>query len=60
MPLIYEDEELPEIEIRELVSAEQIAEENPSFSIFSEKEVFAHLRQLFKDDQKAVGFRRPS
>lgn len=52
----YETEVLPEIEIRELVSFEELLESMPSFVAFSQDEVFQHMSQLLQDKQRAAAF----
>lgn len=53
MSLVYEDEILPEIEIRELLSLEQVLEENPSFIAFTKNEITDHILDLLKNQRKA-------
>lgn len=50
----YEDEVLPEIEIRELMSLEEVLEANPSFVAFTREEIMSHLHDLLRDDAGAV------
>lgn len=52
----YEVEVLPEIEIRELVTFEELLDSMPSFVAFSQEEIFQHLAQLVQDKQKAAAF----
>lgn len=47
MELVYEDEILPEIEIRELLTLEQVLDNNPSFVAFTRAEVLKYLNDLF-------------
>jgi hypothetical protein len=44
--VVYEDEILPEIEIRELLTLEQMLEANPSFVAFTRNEILQHLFDL--------------
>lgn len=54
MELVYEDEILPEIEIRELLTLEQILDDNPSFVAFTRREIEDKLYDLTKDDATAT------
>jgi hypothetical protein len=44
--LVFEDEILPDIEIRELLTLEQVLEENPSFVAFTRQEIIDGLNEL--------------
>lgn len=52
----YEAEVLPEIEIQELVSFEELLDSMPSFVAFSQDEIFQHMSQLLQDKQRAATF----
>lgn len=52
----YEAEILPEIEIRELVSFDELVATMPSFVAFTEDEILHHLTQLVEDKHKASVF----
>jgi hypothetical protein len=54
MSLIYEDEILPEIDIRELLTLEQALEENPSFVAFTKNEMIEHLWDLLPQSNNVV------
>lgn len=54
--LVYEDEILPEIEIRELLTLNEILAENPSFIAFTKNEITEHVLELLKDKRKAAAF----
>lgn len=54
MELLYEDEILPEIEIRELLTLEQVLDNNPSFVAFTRREIEDRLYDLLKDDATAA------
>jgi hypothetical protein len=53
---IYEDEILPEIEIRELLSLEQVLENNPTFIAFTREEMLEHLFELIPETKKTAAF----
>lgn len=53
MSLIYEDEILPEIDIRELLTLEQALEDNPSFVAFTRNEIIEHLYDLLPESHNA-------
>lgn len=53
---IYEDEILPEIEIREVISIDTFLKENPKFVAIDDETFIILLNQLFTDNIKAKGF----
>ena len=54
--LIYDDEKLPELEIEELLTLDEMLEHQPSFVAFSKEEVHVLLQQLLGSDRKADTF----
>jgi len=54
--LIFEDEPLDEIEIREYVTLEQMLLDNPRFVAFTEDELYIHFNSLFGNNNKTKGF----
>ena len=53
---IYDDEILPEIEIREVISIDTFLKENPKFVAIDQETILVLLKQLFTNDVKAKGF----
>lgn len=52
----YEAEVLPEIEIREIMSLEELLASNTSFVAFSESEILQYLTQLVQDSSRGKVF----
>jgi hypothetical protein len=53
---IYEDEILPEIEIREVISLDSFIKENPRFVAFNQETLNILFNQFFNDKSKADAF----
>ncbi len=53
---IYEAEVLPEIEIREIMSMEELLASNTSFVAFSESEILQYMTQLVQDPARGKVF----
>lgn len=53
---IFEDEVLPEIEIREILGIDEILEETPSFVVFTENEITQLLYELLTTYKSASSF----
>ena len=51
--IVYEDELLPELEIEELLTLEQMLAYQPSFVAFSKQEIFSLMHQLLKTKRRA-------
>ena len=54
--LIYIDEELPEIEYYEILTLDEIIEENPNFIAFTKKEIYNELYDIFNNSNKTNNF----
>lgn len=54
--LVIEDEILPEIEIRELLSVEEMLEENPSFVTYNDEEIIELIHEFVQSYKKAGSF----
>jgi hypothetical protein len=54
--LVYEDEILPEIEVRELLTLEEVLRDNPTFIAFTRDEMIEHIYNLVGDMQKTTTF----
>lgn len=52
-PVIYEDEILPEIEIRELLSMEDMLTNDPQFIAFTRDEIVQYLQDFVADKKKS-------
>jgi hypothetical protein len=53
---IYDDEILPEIEIREVISIDTFLKENPKFVALNQETIFILLKQFFTNNAKAKWF----
>ena len=53
---VYEDEILPEIEIREVISVDTFLKENPKFIAIDDETFLVLLNQLFTNNIKSKGF----
>jgi hypothetical protein len=53
---IYDDEILPEIEIREVVSIDSFLKENPKFVSINQETLFVLIKQFFTNNAKAKAF----
>lgn len=54
--LIFEDEPLDEIEIKEYVTLEEILKDNPRFLAFSESDLYTKTDELLSDDIRTRAF----
>ena len=54
--LIYEEESLEPIEIREYVTLEQMLEDNPRFLAFNDDELYTKMREFIINDNLTKGF----
>lgn len=54
--IIYLDEELPEIEYYELLSFDEIIENNPNFIALTRREIYNELYELFKNSNKSNNY----
>lgn len=58
MEFIYDDEKLPELEVEELLTLEEMLQHQPSFVAFTKDEINVLLQQLLDSTQKADTFHR--